>query len=1048
MLTKVIELSLRHRVAVLLITGLLIVAGVLAFRELPFDAYPDTTPVQVTVNTVAPALSPLEVERQLTFPLEQAIGGLPGLKEVRSVSKFGYSQITVIFDDDVDIYLGRQVVTERIQTVELPAGASKPSLGPVATGLGEVFQYTINSDQRSARELRTLHEWVVRPQMLTVPGVAEVNTWGGYEKQFHVVVDLAQLIKYELTIDDVELALRRNNANVGGGLAGSGGESQLVQGVGLARDLEDLEKIVVAAVDGVPIRVSNVASVKEGHEIRRGAVTASGEGETVLGLGFMLMGENSREVTHALEDRLAEAQKSLPEDVTLDAMYSRTDLVDEVLETVRNNLLEGALLVIAILFMLLGNVRAGIIVALAIPLSMLFAFNMMLQFGIAGSLMSLGAIDFGLVVDSSVIMVENSERRLAEDTSGRSIIEVVRDAAVEVRKPTLFGELIIAIVYLPILALQGVEGKLFRPMALTVIFALMGSMIISMTLMPVLASLVLKRRMKKGVYEDAERQKPSHSGDVWLVRALKKLYRPVLEWSLRNQKLVLICAAVVALNAGIIASGLGSQFVPRLHENSVVINTVRLAGVSLDESVRYGTQLEQKLIKAFPDEVEDVWTRTGTGEVATDPMGLEVSDVFITLHPRDEWTRAETKQALVEEMQSELDGMPGMRMIFTQPIEMRVNEMLAGIRADVGIKLYGDDFEVLEEKAGEIQTVVEGLEGASDVATEQLTGLPVLEIEVDRDQVARYGVAVEDVLEYVEALGTPKVGEIRQGQRRFDLVLRLPENYRDNPDEIRSILIRTADGQRVPLGQLAKIEVIDSPSTIEREWSKRRVIIESNVSDDDIGGFVKRVREAIDEEVELPPGYYVDFGGQFENLERAQNRLMIVVPIALLLIFTLLYITYGRILDALRVFTGVPFAAIGGIAALWIRDMPFSISAGVGFVALSGIAVLGDMVLVSYVRDLLDKGLAPLEAIREGAMTRMRPVLMTGMVAAFGFVPMALNTGIGAEVQRPLATVVIGGIITSTIATLVVMPVLYAVFGTGEPADGVDGAEELNPLLS
>jgi cobalt-zinc-cadmium resistance protein CzcA len=1033
MLSKLIEISLRHRVAVLLITGLLIVAGVLSFRELPFDAYPDTTPVQVTVNTVAPALSPLEIERQLTFPLEQAIGGLPGLEEVRSVSKFGFSQITVIFDDSVDIYLGRQVVMERLQTADLPSEASKPSLGPVATGLGEVFQYTVNSKKRSAQELRTLHEWVVRPQMLTVPGVAEVNTWGGYEKQFHVVVDLAQLIKYDLAIEDVEQALQRNNANVGGGLVTVGGESQLVQGVGLARDIEDLEKIVVAAVDGVPIRIADVAKVEEGHEIRRGAVTAGGQGEAVLGLGFMLMGENSREVTHALEDRLDEAQKSLPDDVTLKPVYSRTDLVDQVLVTVQNNLLEGALLVIAILFILLGNVRAGLIVALAIPLSMLFAFNMMLQFGIAGSLMSLGAIDFGLVVDSSVIMVENAERRLAEDTSDRSIIDIVRDACIEVRKPTLFGELIIAIVYLPILALEGVEGKLFRPMALTVIFALLGSMIISMTLMPVLASFALKKGNKNPEESDENKK---HT-DVWLVRQLKKLYQPVLGWALRNRKAVLLIAAALVIDAGIVAWGLGSQFVPRLRENSVVINTVRLAGVSLDESVRYGTQLEQKLIKAFPDEIKDVWTRTGTGEVATDPMGLELSDVFITLHPRDQWSRAETKDGLVDAMQKELEGMPGMRMIFTQPIEMRVNEMLAGIRADVGIKLYGDDFDVLEQKAGEIQAVVETLPNATDVTTEQMTGLPVLRIEVDRDQVARYGIAVEDVLRYVETLGTRKVGEIRQGQRRFDLVVRLPERYRENPDEIGSITITGADGQRVQLDQLADIEVVDSPSTINREWSRRRVIVQANVSDGDIGGFVKEVRQAIDDEVDLPAGYYVDFGGQFENMQRAQKRLTIVVPIALLLIFTLLYITYGRILDALRVFTGVPFAAIGGIFALWLRDMPFSISAGVGFVALSGIAVLGDMVLVSYVRDLLDKGLAPLKAIKEGAMTRMRPVLMTGMVAAFGFVPMALNTGVGAEVQRPLATVVIGGIVTSTLATLVVMPVLYAVFGTGEPTEDV-----------
>jgi cobalt-zinc-cadmium resistance protein CzcA len=1024
MLSKIIEICLRNRLIVLLLTGVLIVAGLLSLRELPFDAYPDTTPVQVTVNTVAPSLSPLEVERQLTFPLEQAIGGLPGLEEVRSVSKFGFSQITVIFEDDVDIYLGRQVVAERIQTVQLPEDASKPALGPVATGLGEVFQYIVKSDERSAQELRTIHEWTVRPQMLATPGVAEINTWGGYEKQFHVVVDLAQLIKYDLAIEDVERALKRNNANVGGGVVGTGGESQIVQGIGLARDLGDIEQIVVAAVDGVPIRISDVARVEEGHEIRRGAVTANGNGEVVLGLGFMLMGENSREVTAGLEKRLDQAQDSVPDDVELEPVYTRTELVDNVLETVRNNLLEGALLVIAILFMLLGNWRAGFIVALAIPLSMLFAFNMMLQFGIVGSLMSLGAIDFGLVVDSSVIMVENAERSLAEDATDRSVVEVVRDAAVEVRKPTLFGELIIAIVYLPILALEGVEGKLFQPMALTVIFALLGSMIISMTLMPVLASYVLEKR----------REARGHT-DVWLVRALKRMYRPVLDWALANQKLVLVIAAAAVLNAGVLAATLGSQFVPRLRENSVVINTVRLAGVSLEESVRYGTQIEKRLLAEYPDEIEDVWTRTGTGEVATDPMGLELSDVFITLHPRDQWTKADTKDELVEQMQGTMEGMPGMRTIFTQPIEMRVNEMLAGIRADVGIKLYGDDFDVLEEKSDEIQTAVETLPNATDVTTEQMTGLPVLQVELDRDQLARYGIAAEQVLRYVDALGTRKVGEIREGQRRFDLVVRLSEEYRDNPESIEAILVTGSDGQRIPLGQLADIELVESPATINREWSKRRVIVQANVSDGDIGGFVNDVREVIDRDVELPAGYYVDYGGQYENLQRAQKRLLLVVPIALLLIFTLLYITYGRFLDTIRVFTGVPFAAVGGILALWIRDMPFSISAGVGFVALSGIAVLGDMVLVSYVRDLLDRGREPLEAIYEGAITRMRPVLMTGLVAALGFVPMALNTGVGAEVQRPLATVVIGGVITSTIATLVVMPVLYAVFGTGDQGD-------------
>lgn len=1022
MLNRIIDLSLRHRVVVLMATGLLVVTGLVSFRQLPFDAFPDTTPVQVTVNTVAPALSPLEVERQITFPLEQAVGGLPGLKEVRSVSKFGFSQITAIFEDEIDIYLARQVVAERLRSVELPPGVGRPSLGPVSTGLGEVFQYLVKSETLSPTELRTLHHWVVRPQMLQVPGVAEINTWGGYEKQYHVVIDPNLLVKYDLTLDDVAEALRRNNANAGGGYVQQGGEAQLVQALGLANNIEELKNIVIAAVGGVPIYVRDVARVEEGHEIRRGAVTAGGDGEVVLGLGFMLMGENSREVTRLLEARLQQVQKSLPEGVTLEPVYSRTDLVDKVLHTVRTNLLEGALLVIAVLFAFLGSLRAGLIVASAIPLSMLFAFNGMLQFGIAGTLMSLGAIDFGLIVDSSVIMVENAAHRLSEDKSGRSVREIVRDAAVEVRKPTLFGELIIAIVYLPILALEGVEGKLFRPMALTVIFALAGSMILSMTLMPVLASLVLR--------------KGRTAGDNRLVRALKRGYRPVLDFALRKRNLVLAVAGLLLVNAAFLATRLGSEFVPRLREMSLVINTVRLAGVSLDESVRYGTHIEQRLLEKFPDEIEHIWTRTGTAEVTTDPMGLEVSDVFITLTPRDTWTRAETQEELVAAMNEDLEMMPGMNMVFTQPIEMRVNEMLSGVRADVAIKLFGDDFDVLREKADEIRRLIEETPGAADVTVEQITGLPIRQIEIDREAIARYGIPAEEILEVVEALGTLKVGEVVEGQRRFDLAVRLDERYRENPRQIGRILVAAPGGERIPLAQLADIRVVEGPSTINREWAKRRITVQANVRGGDVGSFVADVRDAIGEQVELPTGYYVQFGGQFENLERARTRLMIVVPIALLLVFGLLYLTYGRTIDALRVFTGVPFAAIGGVAALWLRDMPFSISAGVGFVALSGVAVLGDMVLVSRVRQLLRQGHAGSDAIRIAAETRLRPVLMTALVAGIGFLPMALNTGVGAEVQRPLATVVIGGIITSTAATLVVLPVLYAVFGARLPEKG------------
>lgn len=1019
MLTKLIDLCLRNRAIVLVASLVLAVFGLASLRKLPFDAFPDTTPVMVSVNTIAPALSPIEVERQITSIVEQSIGGLTGLVEVRSVSKFGFSQVTAIFEDGTDIYLARQVVSERLGAVELPTDVGRPSLGPVSTGLGEVFQYLVKSDELSAQELRTLHHWVVRPQMLQVSGVAEINTWGGFEKQFQVVIDPNRLVKHDLTLDDVAGALRRNNRNAAGGYLNQGGEAQLIQGQGLVASVKDIERIVIAAVDGAPIHMRDVATVIEGHEIRRGAVTADGSGEVVLGLGFMLVGENSRTLTRRLEERLADVQRSVPKGVTLEPVYSRTTLVDKVLTTVRNNLLEGAFLVVAVLFIFLGNLRAGLIVALAIPMSMLFAFSAMLRFGIAGSLMSLGAIDFGLVVDSSVIMVENAALRLDEDDSDRSVIEIVRDASVEVRKPTLFGELIIIIVYLPILALEGVEGKLFRPMALTVVFALVGSMLLSLTVMPVLASLALK----KG-HGDKE---------SWLIRTLKRGYRPILDFALRRRKLVLAIAGLLAANAVFLATQLGSEFVPRLREQSIVANTVRLAGVSLDESVRYGSKIEQHLLAEFPDEIAHIWTRTGSAEVTTDPMGLEVSDVFITLTPRESWKRGATQDDLMREMSAQLEDMPGMRAAFTQPIEMRMNEMVAGLRADVGIKLYGDDFDILRNKANEIRTIVENIPGATDVSVDQLTGLPMLAIEVDREAAGRHGIPVAEVLEIVDALGTRKVGEVLEGQQRFDLVLRLDDASRGSAERIGRILVSTPDGRRLPLEALTNISIVEGPATINREWARRRISVQVNVRDRDVGSFVADVRRALEEKVELPTGYYTRLGGQFENLERAQERLLIVVPIALLLILSLLYITYGRLLDAVRVFTGVPFAAVGGVAALWVRDLPFSISAGVGFIALSGVAVLGDMVLVSRVQNLLRAGREPDTAIREAALTRLRPVLMTGLVAALGFVPMALNTGIGAEVQRPLATVVIGGIITATFATLVVLPVLYATFGARLP---------------
>ena len=1021
MLNKVINWSLNHRLVVIAAWSMVAVLGIIAFLRLPMDAFPDTTPVQVQVNTVAPALSPLEIERQVSAPLEQAISGLPKLKEVRSASRFGMSQVTVIFEDGTDIYLSRQVVMERVQGVALPSGIEKPQLGPVATGLGEVFHYLLTAKDKSLAELRTLHDWVIKPQMRSVPGVAEVNTWGGDERRFEIVVDPEELGKRGLTMDRLIEAVERNNANVGGGTIDQAGESSLVQGVAIVTTPQDIEGIVITAKEGVPVRVADVARVVEGREIRRGAVTADGKGEAVLGLGFMLMGENSHDVTTRLKARLEEVKKTLPKGVEVAVAYDRTSLVDKVLKTVEKNLFEGAILVIAVLFVFLGNLRAGLIVALAIPLSMLFAFDQMLRFGIAGSLMSLGAIDFGLIVDSSVIMIENAERRLAEDKSDRSIIDVVREAAIEVRKPTMFGELIIMIVYLPILALEGVEGKLFRPMALTVIFALLGSMVMSLTLMPVLASFSLKRKK--------EHKEP------WLVRRLKEIYRPILGFALARRRVVLAVAVGCLCIAVILSTRLGSEFVPRLMEGSIVINTVRLASVSLDESVRYGSHLERALLEKFPNEIERIWTRTGSAEIATDPMGVELSDIFMTLKPRDKWKRADTQGELVAVMEKELKNMPGMRMVFTQPIEMRVNEMIAGIRSDVGIKIFGDDFETMKAKAKEIEKVVKNVSGAADVSVEQVTGQPLVQVEVDRNATARYGIPAREVLEVIEALGGREVGMLQEGDRRFPIAVRIADKYRAETEDLGRILVTAGSGERIPLSLLTKIKSSEGPSTINREWGKRRVVVQANVRGRDVGSFVADVQKSIEREVKLPSGYYVRYGGQFENLQRAQQRLMIVVPVALALIFTLLYFTYGRVLDAARVFTGVPFAAVGGIVALWLRDIPFSISAGVGFVALSGVAVLGDMVLVSAVRDLLTKGTPLIEAIKQAAEQRLRPVLMTALVASFGFIPMALNTGIGAEVQRPLATVVIGGVVSSTLLTLLVLPVLYAVFGRAKAID-------------
>lgn len=1040
MLNWLIDFSLRHRALVILVAGLFAVVGAFSLQQLDIDAFPDTTPVQIQINTVAPSLASEEIERQITFPVEQAISGLPGLRELRSISKFGLSQIVVIFDDDIEIYFARQLVNERLSTVELPAGIQRPQMGPVSTGLGEVFHYvlvyegvdlsTVSQEERVRRltELRTIHDWTVKPQLRSVRGVAEVNSWGGYEKQYQVRLDPELLIKYGLTFEQVSEAIKVNNENVGGGTVTDGSEMLLVHGVGRTVSIEQIEEVIVTAKDGVPVRVRDVAEVQIGHEVRRGAVTANGRGEAVLGLGFMLMGENSDQVTWALKEKLKHIKETLPAGVTIETVYDRTELIDHVIHTVQKNLFEGGLLVVAVLFIFLGNLRAGLIVALAIPLSMLFAFSGMLKFGIAASLLSLGAIDFGLVVDSSVVMIENCVRHLAHGQNGRSRLEIIREAAVEVRKPTMFGELIIMIVYLPILTLEGIEGKLFRPMALTVIMALAGSMVLSLTLMPVLASLFLPKNVKEK--------------EPLLIRCLKWLYAPVLRFTMHHKAFVIGSALLLLVSVfSLVAPNLGSEFVPRLSEGAITLNVVRLAGTPLEESMRYNTRMEQVLLEKFPDEINQVWSRIGTAEVATDPMGTELTDLFITLHRRAQWTRATTQEELTTLVHHELRDLPGPRLALSQPIEMRMNEMISGVRSDVAAILYGDDLALMNAKAVEIERSLNSIRGAEDVKIEQITGQPVLEIRVKQDELARYGIPARSVMNLVRSLGSNHVGEVYEGQLRFPLVIRLPEAARADPEAIGKILVVTPAGQRIPLSRLASIERVEGFNTIKRDWYQRRITIEANVRGRDLGSFVAEAQRVVAENVQLPAGRYrIDWGGQFENLQRAQTRLMIVVPIALLMILALLYMTYRNWIDSLRVFTGVPFAWIGGVLALWIRDMPFSISAAVGFIALSGVAVLDDMLLVSTIRQLRRRGRSLDDAVEEAAMTRLRPILMTTLVASLGFVPMAFSTGMGAEVQRPLATVVIGGVCSAMIMSLLVLRVLYVVFNL--PTESVDEDEE------
>lgn len=1031
MLHSVIAWSLSHRWIVLLGAAVICLAGYLSVSNLNVDAFPDTTPVQVQINTVAGALVPEEVERQVTFPVEMSMGGLPGLESLRSVSQFGLSQVIVTFRDGTNIYFARQLINERLSGVEIPPGIDRPEMGPVSTGLGEVFHYTLVSDTGDLTAAKTLHDWEIKPTMRTVPGTAEINSWGGLKKQYQVRLDPLRLVKHGLKFEQVLEAVSANNLNVGGGSIKQAGDSVLVHGVGRTTNVEQISGIVITAVDGVPIRVRDVAEVVVSHELRRGVVTANGKGEVVLGLGFMLMGENSYAVTNRLRTKYEEVRQTLPPGFHMDVVYDRTALVNRVIATVKNNLSEGAYLVVVLLFLMLGNLRAGLIAAVAIPLSMLVGFCGMWYMGIAGSLLSLGAIDFGIVVDSSVVVIENIIRRLAHRGAcyGKERLELIRDAASEVRIPTVFGQLIIMIVYLPILTLEGVEGKMFRPMAITVMCILVGSLVLSLTLTPVLASIFLPRTVQEK--------------DVWLIRAAQWIYRPILSVAVACRWLVLIGACVALAFTLKIALGLGSEFVPRLSEGDLVIGVMRAPGTSLEESAAMNTQMERLILAKFPDEVSHVWSRVGAPEVATDAGSLEVTDMFVALKPREQWKQAKTQAALVDLMVKEVDDLKGQITWFTQPIELRINEMVSGVRADVALKLFGDDFNTLIPKAQELQSVLADLKGCSDLTVEQVTGQPILRISLEQDEIARYGISARAVLDVVESISSKVIGEVVEGQLRFPLVARLPDEFRENPEAIGRILLSAPGGVQLPLERVADIRRLSGPKMITREWGKRRLTVQCNVRGRDVGSFVTEAQQKIAGKVDLPKDQFrIEWGGQFENMRRAQQRLMIVVPLALSLIIGLLYLTYRSMGDTLIVFLSVPFACVGGILALSWREMPLSISAAVGFITLSGVSVLSSMILASAWRQACaPKPLGHSEessdhghhaaashgppSIQRVSIECLRTILMTALVASVGFIPMATSEGSGAEVQRPLATVVIGGVISSMFFTLFVLPILF-----------------------
>lgn len=1046
MFNKILRFSIEQRwfvvVAVLAIGGV----GAYNFTLLPIDAVPDITNVQVQVNTETPGFSPLEVEQRVTFPLETVMAGLPNLESTRSLSRYGLSQLTIVFDDGTDIYFARQLVNEKIQEAKgnLPPGLD-PTMGPIATGLGEIYMYTVEPEEGAlkpdgtpytATDLRTIQDWVVKPQLRTVPGVTEVNTIGGYEKQYHVTPDPKKMISYGLSFDDVLAALANNNANVGAGYIERSGSQYLVRSPGQVATMDDIRKIVVSAHEGVPVRLADIAEVGLGQELRTGAATENGR-EVVLGTVFMLIGENSRTVSGDTATKIDEINRTLPEGVVAKTVYDRTILVNKTIETVWKNLSEGAILVIVILFLFLGNIRAALITAAIIPLAMLFTISGMVTYKVSANLMSLGALDFGIIIDGAVVIVENCIRRLAEEQHrlGRKLslperLETVFEASSETRRALFYGQLIIMVVYLPILALTGVEGKMFRPMAFTVLVALLGAMIFSVSFVPAAVAIVLGGRI-------------SEKENI-LVRGSKGVYKPVLALAMRMKFPVLAGALALMVVCGAIVARMGTEFIPNLNEGDIALHALRIPGTSLTQAVEMQDRLETA-IKAMP-EVQTVFAKLGTAEIATDPMPPSVADNFVMLKPKEEWPDPDkSKDELVEELSAIIAAVPGNNYEITQPIQMRFNELISGVRSDVAVKVFGDNMDVLVATAEEIGEVLEKVPGANDVKVEPVTGLPMLSITPNREAIARLGLNVADVQKVIEiAVGGVSAGDMFEGDRRFDIVVRLPEDLRIDIEQLKRIPVPlpkesavmlasnsvelpdvAPSADYVSLGNVADFNIAPGPNQVSRESGKRRVVVTANVRGRDIGSFVQEAQAAIQSNVKIPAGYWIAWGGTFEQLLSAARRLQIVVPIALLLIFVLLFMTFGNVKDSLIVFTGVPLALTGGVLGLWMRGIPLSISAGVGFIALSGVAVLNGLVMISFIKKLLADGVPLDEAIEQGALTRLRPVLMTALVASLGFVPMALATGTGAEVQRPLATVVIGGIISSTLLTLVVLPVLY-----------------------